>query len=138
MQRLVKPYVEEGIILARSDDEVASTIRSYMVVKKQEEILGFASLFIYTHEFAEVRSLAVAKKHQRNGVGSAVVKALIEEGRKLGLRQILTLTYHSDFFKRLGFKEVAKEEVWHHKVWEDCIKCRHFPVCDELALILNL
>jgi amino-acid N-acetyltransferase len=138
MQHLVKPYVEEGTILVRSDDEVANAIRSYALAKEKEEILGFASLFIYTRELAEVRSLAVAKKHQRNGIGGAIVRALIEEGRKLGLRQILTLTYHSAFFKKLGFQEVAKEEVWHHKVWEDCIKCRHFPVCDESALILNL
>lgn len=138
MQRLVRPYIEEGIVLARSDDEVANTIRSYVVAKIDGEIVGFAALYIYTAKLAEVRSLAVKKELQAQGIGSAIVKNLIEEGKKLGIKQILTLTYQAGFFKKLGFIEVPKEEVWHQKVWEDCIRCKYFPVCNETALILDL
>jgi amino-acid N-acetyltransferase len=138
MQALVKPYVEEGIILARSDDEVANAIRSYILAHEKSTLLGFASLFIYTAKLAEIRSLVVAKTHWRKGVGGAIVKSLIKEARELGLRQILTLSYHTAFFHKLGFHDVPKEEVWHHKVWEDCIRCRHFPICNESALILEL
>ena len=24
------------------------------------------------------------------------------------------------------------------KIWLDCIKCKHFPICDEVALLLKL
>lgn len=138
MQQLVRGYIEEGIVLARSDDEVASTIRSYTVAKIDGEIVGFAALYIYTSKLAEVRSLAVKKEFHGKGVGSAVVRALIKEGMSLGIRQVLTLTYQAGFFKKLGFKEIPKEEIWHQKVWEDCIRCKHFPVCNEIALILDL
>lgn len=138
MQNLVRPYIEEGIVLPRSNDEIANAIRSYVLARENGETIAFASLFVYTPALAEVRSLAVARDHQGKGVGSAVVRALIEEAKTLGIRQILTLTYQVGFFKRLGFKEIPKEEVWHHKVWEDCIRCKHFPVCNESALILNL
>lgn len=138
MQRLVRPYIEEGVILPRSDEEVANAIRSYTLARENGSIVGFASLFIYTPALAEVRSLAVAPGQQGKGLGSAIVRALIEEAKRLGIKQLLTLTYHVSFFKRLGFEEVPKEEVWHHKVWEDCIRCKHFPVCNESALILNL
>ena len=33
MQDLVKPEVDKGIILLRTEDEMATTIRSYIVVK---------------------------------------------------------------------------------------------------------
>lgn len=138
MQRLVKGYIEDGIILARSDDEVANTIRSYTVAKIDGKIVGFAALYIYTAKLAEVRSLAVTKEFHGKGVGSAIVRALVEEGKKLGVEQVLTLTYEAGFFKKLGFKEIPKEEIWHQKVWEDCIRCKYFPVCNETALILNL
>ncbi|GHS86934.1 acetyltransferase [Campylobacterota bacterium] len=138
MQNLVKPFIEEGIILPRSDEEVANAIRSYTIARENGAIVGFSSLFIYTQKLAEVRSLVVAKNSQKKGIGSEIVQTLILEARDLGLAQLLTLTYHANFFERLGFKSVPKEDVWHHKVWEDCVRCRHFPVCNETALILTI
>ncbi|MDR2905108.1 MAG: N-acetyltransferase [Helicobacteraceae bacterium] len=139
MQNLVKPFIEDGIILPRSDEEVANTIRSYTIAKNdQNKIVGFSSLFIYTDKLAEVRSLVVSKEFQGQKIGSEIVLKLIEEARSLGLMQLITLTYRASFFTRLGFKQVPKEEVWHHKIWEDCIRCKHFPVCNEIALILSL
>ncbi|MDR1452249.1 MAG: N-acetyltransferase [Helicobacteraceae bacterium] len=138
MQRLVKPYIDEGLVLARSDEEVANMIRSYTIARDNGAIVGFAALYIYTQKLGEIRSLAVEKSRRDEGVGGAIALRLIEEAKFLGLEQILTLTYRASFFRRLGFKEAPKEEVWHHKVWEDCIRCKRFPVCDETALILEI
>ncbi|GHV08122.1 acetyltransferase [Campylobacterota bacterium] len=138
MQRLIRVFIDEGTILSRSDEEVANAIRSYTIAKIDDAIVGFASLYIYTPSLAEVRSLAVGRNSQGHGVGSAIVEALINEARSLKLKQLLTLTYRATFFSRLGFHELPKEEVWHHKVWEDCIRCKHFPVCNEIALTLEL
>ncbi|MDR2034066.1 MAG: N-acetyltransferase [Helicobacteraceae bacterium] len=138
MQKIIKPYIDEGIILYRSDDEVANMIRSYTIAKENSAIIGFAALYIFTRKLGEARSFVVAKEHQAKGVGNAIAQKLIEEAKFLGLEQILTLTYRASFFKRLGFKETPKEEIWGHKVWEDCIRCKHFPICDETALILAI
>lgn len=138
MQKLVRPYVEEGIILYRSDDEVANTIRSYTVATIDGELVGFAALYIYSASLGEIRSLVVGKGHQRKGIGKKIVSGLIEEGRGYGLERILSLTFEKEFFLGLGFKEVSKEEIPESKVWEDCIKCKLFPVCNESALILDL
>ena len=27
---------------------------------------------------------------------------------------------------------------YNHKIWADCIKCIHFPVCNEIALVYKL
>ncbi len=138
MQRLVQPFCEEGVILPRSEEEVAGAIRSYTAARIEGEMAGFGALYIYNTRLAEIRSLAVAQERQGQGVGGAIVRALLEEGRQLGIAQVMTLTYHVGFFTRLGFKEVPKEEIWHQKVWEDCIRCKHFPICNESALILEL
>ncbi|MDR0665377.1 MAG: N-acetyltransferase [Helicobacteraceae bacterium] len=138
MQELVKPYIDEGLVLSRSDEEVANMIRSYTIARENGVIAGFAALYIYTARLGEIRSLAVAKAFQGRGIGGAITQKLIEEAKSLGLEHILTLTYRPSFFERLGFKRAPKEEVWHHKVWEDCIRCKHFPTCDETALILAI
>ena len=138
MQALVKPYVEEGIILYRSDDEVANTIRSYTIARQDGEIVGFAALYIYSPLLGEIRSLVVGKGHQRKGIGKKIVLELLDEGRKYGLKRVLSLTFEKEFFLGLGFQEVSKEEIPENKVWEDCIKCKLFPVCNESALIIDL
>ncbi len=138
MQDLVRPYVDEGIILLRKDEEVANTIRSYTIAKENGEIVGFAALYIYSPQLGEIRSLVVGKNHQRKGIGKKVVGALLDEGRGYGLKRVLSLTFETAFFLSLGFHEISKEEIPEHKVWEDCIRCKLFPVCNESALIIDL
>ncbi|PHQ55600.1 MAG: GNAT family N-acetyltransferase, partial [Sulfurimonas sp.] len=34
--------------------------------------------------------------------------------------------------------EIPKESLPEHKIWADCIKCKHFPICNEVSLIKTL
>ncbi|MNN77913.1 Amino-acid acetyltransferase [compost metagenome] len=85
-----------------------------------------------------MRSLIVDSSMRGHGVGSELVRATIEEAKILGIEQLFTLTYEQRFFEKLGFHEIPKESLPEHKIWADCVKCKHFPVCDEVALIYNL
>lgn len=138
MQIIVKPYVEDGTILYRSDNEIANTIRSYTVAKLDGEVVGFSALHIYSTKLAEVRMLVIKDNLQGKGIGYKLVSQLLKEGKSLGLKRVLTLTYSEDFFKKLGFKVIDKNEIPDHKVWEDCIKCKRFPECNEIALVIDL
>jgi len=140
MQILVKKEVEEGVILPRSDDEVATNIRSYIVarLKKSREIVGYVALHIHSQRLAEIRSLVVDAKYRNNAIGSNLVECAVEEGRKLGVEEVLTLTYMGSFFQKLGFVEIPKETIPEHKIWADCIKCKYFPVCNEISLVKKL
>lgn len=135
MQALVAPMVAEGTILFRDANEMANTIRSYTVVRAEEQIVGFAALNIYSPVWGEVRSLVVDPAYRGRGIASTLIGHLEEEGRKLGLSTLLVLTYRRELFERLGFVEIPKEEIPEHKIWADCIKCKHFPVCNEISLI---
>jgi len=138
MQALVKEEVEKGIILLRTEDEMANTIRSYTVVEVDGEIAGFTALHIHSVRLSEVRSLVVSKKFRGLNLGRKLVESCIQEGRKLQLQQILSLTYQREFFEKLGFKEIEKENIPEHKIWADCIRCKHFPICDEIAMVYDL
>jgi len=137
MQELVLPEVKSGKILFRSDDEISTNIRSYTIAKDGDTLVGFVALHIHAPDLAEVRSLIVAKKARGKGVGKELVKKTLEEGRELGITKIFTLTYEKEFFEKLSFKEIPKESLPEHKIWADCIKCKHFPICDEIALIIQ-
>jgi len=138
MQELVAPEVESGIILVRSDDEIATNIRSYILAKQDSELLGFCALHIHAPSLAEIRSLIVKENQRGKNIGNSLVKKAIDEARTLGLQKVLSLTYKQSFFEKLGFIEIPKESLPEHKIWADCIKCKYFPVCNEVSLIINL
>jgi len=135
MQDLVQPYVDDGTILMRSADEIATNIRSYTLAFDDNSLIGFSALHIHTVGLAEIRSLIVDEKFRDKGVGKELVSLGLQEGEKLGLKEVLALTYKQAFFEKLGFLEIPKESLPEHKIWADCIKCKHFPLCNEVSLI---
>jgi len=135
IQNLLSPFIKDGIILKRDDDEIATNIRSYIILTDNNKIIGVGALHIYSTKLAEIRSLAVDENYQKKGIGKKIVLGLEEEAKILGIKQLLTLTYQKEFFLKLGFIEIPKIEVPEQKVWSDCIKCQHFPNCNEISLI---
>ena len=138
MQELVKEEVETGKILLRTEDEMANTIRSYTIVEVDGVMAGFTALHIHSSRLAEVRSLVVSKNFRGLKLGQKLVEKCIEEGRKYKIEQILSLTYEEGFFKSVGFRKIEKEDIPEHKIWADCIRCKHFPICDEIAMVYDL
>ena len=135
MEELVLPEVETGIILERSPDEMATNIRSYMLAVSGGSVVGFCALHIHTSSLAEIRSLVVNKNFRGQRIGENLIKKCVEEARDLGLQKLLSLTYKQSFFENLGFVEISKDSLPEHKIWADCIKCKHFPICNEVSLI---
>ncbi len=138
MQELVNPEVESGIILNRTDDEVSTNIRSYTLCFNDEELIGFCALHIHTQYLGEIRSLVVKEVARGKKVGEKLVDKCLSEARDLNLHKVLSLTYKQAFFENLGFIEISKDSIPEHKIWADCIKCKHFPVCNEVSLIKTL
>lgn len=138
MQEIVRAPVQEGLILPRSDDEIATNIRSYTVAKHNDKIVGFVALHIHTKTLAEIRSLIVKEDYRGYGIGKNLVLKALNEGENLGVKDVLVLTYQRDFFKKMDFVEIPKESVPEHKIWADCIKCKYFPICNEVSMIKKL
>ena len=138
MQELVQPEVDSGVILLRSEDEIATNIRSYTLAFLGDELVGFTALHIHTSYLGEVRSLIVKECTRGQKIGENLVLEALSEAESLGLQRVLVLTYKQAFFERLDFVEIPKESLPEHKIWADCIKCKHFPICNEVSLIKNL
>ncbi len=138
MQELVRPDIDSGVILPRSDDEIATNIRSYTLALDEEVLVGFCALHVHSSTLAEIRSLIVKDGYRGQHIGSTIVSKSLEEAKILGLKQVLSLTYKQSFFENLGFTQIPKESLPDHKIWADCIKCKHFPICNEISLIKNI
>lgn len=152
MREILQPEVQKGVILERSEEVMANMIRSYRIawqntqkesdkVKENQEksanstLLGLCALHIHSLSLGEIRSLIVAPAFRRKGVATALILDCLKEAKELGLKEVLVLTYNKALFEGLGFNEVSKEKIPNQKIWADCILCKHFPLCDEIALI---
>lgn len=138
MQNLVAQEVQNGNILERSASEMATTIRSYIIARSDDKIVGFVAIHIHTPSLCEIRSLIVKSNFRNYGIGTELIKKGISEAISFGLKTILVLTYSQKLFEKFGFVVIAKESIPETKIWLDCIKCKHFPICDEVALTLEV
>ena len=134
---LINSYAAEGIMLPRTEFEMAENIRDFSVAYDDGVLVGCAALHFYSPAEAEVRSLAVLPNLKKNGVGRYLVQDLENEARDNDLEAIFAFTYVPDFFSRLGFREVERG-VLPLKVWKDCLRCPKFSSCDEIAVLKQL
>ncbi len=135
---LLKGFADSGLLLGRSLSSLYDHLRDYQVfiatVDGTPVIAGVCSLHICWEDLAEVRSLAVSPSFQGRGIGASLVRGSLAEAQRLGIDRVFTLTCQPDFFKKLGFVDVDKNNL-PHKVWSDCVNCPKFPDCNEVAMM---
>ena len=134
---LINNYAASGIMLPRTEFEMSENIRDFTVCYSGTHLLGCGALHFYTPTSAEVRSLAVDPARKTQGVGRLIVDALEREGLEHGLHALFAFTYVPGFFQKLGFHEVERGEL-PLKVWKDCVRCKKFQCCDEIAVLKAL
>jgi len=137
MHRLISRFADKGEVLPRALSEIYDGIRDYFVVRKGGRVIACAALHVTWVDLAEIRSLAVDEKEQNQRVGSALVRACLEEARELGIPKVFCLVRKPAFFKKHGFQLIDKKEL-PQKVWAECYRCPKFPDCDEIALMRQL
>jgi amino-acid N-acetyltransferase len=134
---LINAYATKGIMLPRTEFEMAENIRDFLVAFDGGKLVGCGALHFYTAASGEVRSLAVDPAVKTRGIGRAIVEALEEEARQQDLFSLFAFTYVPGFFGKLGFEEVDRGEL-PLKAWKDCLRCPKFQACDEIAVLKRL
>lgn len=134
VEPLIRAFANDNLMLPRSFDQLARTFREFAVATDASgEVVACGALRVYTEELAEICSLAVDRSYQRHGVGRRIVERLLEEASELELRTVFALTLRPDFFEKLGFSVVPREN-FPLKVWADCRSCPKLHACDEIAV----
>jgi amino-acid N-acetyltransferase len=134
---LINGFAARGIMLPRTEFEMAENLRDFSVVEAGGRLAGCAALHLYTPKAAEIRSLAIQPERQGSGAGKVLVKALEAEAQAFGVQEVFAFTYIPDFFRKLGFAELDRGQL-PLKAWKDCLRCPKFQCCDEIAVIKQL
>jgi len=137
IQKLINGFADQGCMLPRALSDIYENIREYLVVRDDKQVIGCVALHVNWLDLAEIRSLAVDERKQKQGMGSLLIQACLNEAKELALPTIFCLTLIPDFFEKHSFHLIDKMEL-PHKIWTDCYRCPKFPNCDAVALIRHI
>ncbi|MFD7021109.1 amino-acid N-acetyltransferase [Promicromonospora sukumoe] len=99
-ERILRPYEMVGYYEAVQEFLVATDPSG------QGDAVGCGALHVMWDDLAEVRTLAVHRDWRGRRVGHALLEALVERARNLGLSRVFCLTFEVDFFAAHGFREI--------------------------------
>lgn len=133
LKQLLDTAATEGSVLPRALPELYENVRDFYVYVDESGLGGCVALHIDMIDLAEVRSLVVRKDLRGKGIGALLLKATLDEAASLDIARVYALTREERFFLRNGFHVVDKADL-PYKVFKDCMRCRLFPGCDEIAV----
>ncbi len=138
IHELISYFAERHKMLFRTKDEIYERIREFRICCDDKgQITGCCALSIMWLDLAEIRSLAVKPEYFGRGIGKKLVEDAIEEAKGLGIKKVFALTYETDFFRKVGFHVIEKNQL-PHKVWTDCIRCPMRDNCNEIPVLRNI
>ena len=131
---LIGRYADQGLLLRRSAESIASGLADFTIAEDEGEIVGCGALMsLGGPRLGEIRSLAVREDRTGQGIGRRIVEALVSEAPSRGFSDLLALTKRVGFFELLGFT-VTQRELFLDKLMVDCCTCPLNVCCGETAL----
>ena len=98
---LIRPFVEEGILLPRTEQSLASTFTDYIVYELDDGIKGCAALHFYNDFQAEIAAVAVDPVCSHLGIGPKMMEYLLNKAQSQSVFILTTRT--ADWFEMQGF-----------------------------------
>lgn len=144
IHRLIQSYPHELIL--RPVNNIVENIDRFTVVLRGRELIACACWQILPEigcpegATVELQSVAVSKAYRGQGIGSRLIKFVLQRISGFKPAQAIVLTFEPDFFGHLGFKEIEKTQII-HKIYRGCIYCTKHTnpfTCPEIAMALPM
>ncbi len=104
--RVMKPFVERGILLPRTEETLAESHGDFIVFEVDDAIHASAALHRYPDGVGEIAAVAVDEQYSHLGVGPRLIGYLCDRARRMGLSRVFVLTTQTaDWFLKQGFEE---------------------------------
>ena len=90
----------------------------------------------FSHASVEMTSVAIRKAWRGRGLGRRLVETMVAQIARLRPLQIIVLTYTPEFFRKIGFERIAKQDIM-YKIYSGCMNCTKHSnpfTCPEVAM----
>jgi amino-acid N-acetyltransferase len=115
--RLMEPLMQQGVLVRRSPEDIQEREGDYAVFEIDGSVHACGALHGWGENQGEIAAVATDSAYADMGLGRRVVRYLIDQAKKQGLRRVFILTTRSqDWFELLGFKECPLESLPERKL----------------------
>lgn len=144
IHRLIQSYPHELIL--RPVNNIVENIDRFTVALRGRELIACACWQILPEigcpegATVELQSVAVSKAYRGQGIGSRLIRFVLQRICGFKPAQAIVLTFEPDFFGHLGFKQIEKTQII-HKIYRGCIYCTKHTnpfTCPEIAMALPM
>ncbi|MBR6297291.1 MAG: amino-acid N-acetyltransferase [Treponema sp.] len=109
---LMKPFVDEGILLPRTKQMLHEQLSSYIVYEIDGAIRATAALIPYPDGQMEIAGVAVDKSFSHIGLGPKLIEYLLQKAKENSASRVFLLTTQTaDWFEHLGFVQGSVDEL---------------------------
>jgi amino-acid N-acetyltransferase len=135
IKRLVEPLAENRVLMAKETVAYYEDLQEFRIAQAHDgAVLGCGALHVMWEDLAEIRTLVTADGARGRGVGAALVRTLLEDARKLGVRRVFCLTFEVAFFRRHGFEVMADQSAVDPEVYSELLRSHDEGVAEFLDL----
>jgi len=126
---LINNYASSNLMLPRGPKYLYENIRDFVVVevvgeRAEPKIVACGSLHVLWKDIAEIRALATHPRCQNRGLGSKIVRYLIEEARRIGIEKVFAFTLEKEFLRSLVSSQRQKRN-FHLRCWVNTCNARN-------------
>lgn len=119
ISRLMKPYIDRGILLPVHQDELKSEISHFLLYTINDAIVAGARMYHYD-DAVELAKFFCLPRFRRRGHARSLALDFIDQSRKLGKKYVFSLSVSEgmwEFLKSLDFVEVDRNSL--PQAWKD-------------------
>ena len=111
IRALIDAFALQRRLLNKETVTLYESVQEFTVAIEDGVVVGCGALHILWEDLAEVRTVAVAEDLHGKGVGRKILEAIIARAKVIGVERIFCLTFETEFFGNLGFKEIQGTPV---------------------------
>lgn len=159
VKALVGPLAQEGVLVIKETVAYYEGIQEFLIAELAEtdpaldgpvnrdgtapgqpssdpraRIVGCGAVHVMWQDLAEIRTLATDPRVRGRGVGGALVRALLERARALGVERVFCLTFEVEFFRGQGFQVMPNQQTIDHDVFAELLRSHDEGVAEYLDL----
>ena len=103
IRAVVEPLVRRGVLVSKHAVAYYEGLQQFVVAADGDDrVVGCGALHVLWDDLAEVRTLAVAPEYLGHGVGSMLLRRVLEQARERRVDRVFCLTFEVPFFTRHG------------------------------------
>ena len=133
IRTFIDEYSSDGRLLSKATVTLFEDVQEFLVAELDGQVVGCGALHVMWEDLGEVRTLAVDPQFVGQGIGSALLRALMDRARAVGVKRVFCLTFMVDFFAAHGFVEIEDTPV-DHAVYEALLQSYDEGVAEFLGL----